>query len=82
MVGPCTKWEDHCFTLGCEKLKFPFPRLSRFGEIERWFLRNSYGCRICYIYETVKLNQIKLSNQLSYGESENKFKAFIEYDLD
>jgi hypothetical protein len=62
--------------------KILIPGLSHFQEVRGVFHRNSYGSRICYIYETVKLNQIKLSNQLSYGESENRFKAFIEYDLD
>ena len=65
-----------------EKLKFWFLGLSRFWENMSMMYRNSYRCQICYIYETVKLNQIKLRNQLSYGESENTFKAFIEYDLD
>lgn len=45
-------------------------------------IRNSYAYRKSHIYETVKLNEIKLSNQLNYGERENKFKAFIEHDLD
>lgn len=43
--------------------------------------RNSYRYRIYHIYEIVKLNQIKLSNQFNYSESEKRFKAFIEHDL-
>ena len=65
-----------------ENIKSLILGLSRFGRIETIFYRNSYRSPKCHIYETVKLNQIKLSNQLSYGESENIFKAFIEHDLD
>jgi len=43
--------------------------------------RNSYGYRKSHIYETVKLNQTKLSNQLSCGEREKTFKALIDHDL-
>ena len=63
-------------------LKFAFRGLSRFGPIYDMLFRNSYGYRKCHIYEAVKLNQIKLSNQLNYSESEKRFKAFIEHDLD
>jgi len=44
--------------------------------------RNSYGYRKSHIYETVKLNQTKLSNQLSCGEREKTFKALIDHDID
>ena len=43
--------------------------------------RNSYRYRKYHIYEIVKLNQIKLSNQFNYSESEKRFKAFIEHGL-
>ena len=43
--------------------------------------RNSYRCRKYHIYETVKLNQIEMRNQIDYSESEKRFKAFIEHDL-
>lgn len=82
MVWRCTKPGDDCLRVGWEKSKLWFPRLSDFLEYKGRCCRNSYRYRICYIYETVKLFQIRLSNQLSYGESENKFKAFIEYDQD
>ena len=39
--------------------------------------RNSYRYRKCLIYETVKLNQIKLSNQFNYSESEKDLKLSL-----
>jgi hypothetical protein len=57
-----------------------------FGDFVVWkyselSARNSYGYRKSHIYETVKLNQTKLSNQLSCGEREKTFKALIDHDL-
>lgn len=54
-----------------------------FAIWENWeeYYRNSYRYRKCHIYETVKLNQIELSNQFDYSESEKRFKAFTEHDL-
>lgn len=40
-----------------------FLGLWDFREKWEYFYRNSYRCRKCHIYETVKLNQIELSNQ-------------------
>lgn len=56
--------------------------LSHFQEYKRFNFRNSYRYRKYHIYEVVKLNQIKLSNQFNCSESEKRFKAFIEHDLD
>lgn len=33
------------------------------------------------MYETVKLDQIELSNQINHSESEKTYKAFIEHGL-
>jgi hypothetical protein len=61
--------------------KILFWGLSHFSYFSQHYYRNSYGYRKCYIYETVKLNQIKLSDQFNCGEREYIFKAFIEHDL-
>lgn len=58
-----------------------FLGLRDFREIREFNSRNSYRCLKCHIYETVKLNQIELSNQINYSESEKRYKAFIEHDL-
>ena len=55
--------------------------LRDFAKSEKSNSRNSYRSLICHIYETVKLNQIELSNQNNYSESEKRYKAFIEHDL-
>lgn len=54
--------------------------LRRCGEVKLSF-RNSYRCLKYHIYETVKLDQIELSNQSNHSESEKTYKAFIEHDL-
>ena len=63
-------------------IKLLFVGLSRFGRIWNKLYRNSYGYRKSHIYETVKLNQTKLSNQPSCGEREKTFKALIDHDID
>ena len=55
--------------------------LRHFFDFRPLFYRNSYRCLIYHIYEVVKLNQIKMSNQFNYSESEKTFKAFIEHGL-
>jgi hypothetical protein len=62
-------------------LKRWVPGLRDFEKSEKSLLRNSYRSVKCHIYETVKLNQIELSNQINYSESEKRYKAFIEHDL-
>lgn len=55
------------------------PGLRDFAKSEKSQPRNSYRSVKCHIYETVKLNQIELSNQINYSESEKRYKAFIEH---
>ena len=48
--------------------------LSEFRKKGGQPYRSSYRYRICYIYEIVKLNQIKLSNQFNYSEVKKDLK--------
>ena len=62
-------------------MKYDFWDFVIFDIADASNYRNSYRYLKCHIYETVKLNQIKLSNQFNYSESEKRFKTFIEHDL-
>lgn len=72
---------SYCETEGDCVLRTVKLGLSHFNRIRSFLNRNSYRYRKYHIYETVKLNQIKLSNQFNYSESEKRFKAFIDNDL-